>query len=593
MQHQSTRRTFKKRPLASLIALSLMVAGSAASNQAMAQAAPTGFCNSGVITDSVDVNSNLSTSADCTIQNEGDVIVEGANLTNTAPNTLTNDNLLISYGVEVNSQITNQGNLVNNDTLVLDSYFGSSKLDNQAGAILTNNGGLVGYAYETGTNTLTNSGTLTNNEFVGLYAYGGGTNTVVNTESGLIENNGGLIREAIGLGATNTLTNQGTLINSGNENPDEPFFAGSMLVNSAGYGGHSTLTNTETGVLVNEGLLINTTTNVDDFEGASPAEFLPQPPLETLVSRADLVNQGTLINFGAIGNGDIPVDGPFVDTSGESTITNQGQLNNYGQIGNAGVIYNEGTLDIKATGSIISVNAEGVPDFGDTLPVELEIQPDFIPELPISQGGKIIQTAGQLIVNGEILGGTVDIQGGSLSGSGDIFAEVTIGENAQVNPGNSPGTLMIADDLILDGTLNTEIVSNTLFDVLEVEGEVALSDTTHFNFLFDLTYDAQDGDTFNFLSASAFDFGIGAEQFDFDNTFNFSASGLASGFNWAVSYIDNSAFLDQHSFLSLSVYEIDTTTPPTTDVTSPTTITLFGLTLTMLGLGARRRKRYA
>ena len=79
----------------------------------------------------------------------------------------------------------------------------------------------------------------------------------------------------------------------------------------------------------------------------------------------------------------------------------------------------------------------------------------------------------------------MDLQSGNLSRSGTITAVViTIGQNATVNPGNSPGTLIMMSNVDFLGTLQTEVVDTTLFDV---QGTVTMADTTAFAFLFDGT----------------------------------------------------------------------------------------------------------
>ena len=125
------------------------------------------------------------------------------------------------------------------------------------------------------------------------------------------------------------------------------------------------------------------------------------------------------------------------------------------------------------------------------------------------------QTGGHTIVDGSLIQNNVDIQAGVLSGSGMIEAStITIGEQAQVNPGNSPGTLIMMADVDFSGTLQTEIFSRSIHDTLDVDGTVSLSETSRFDFLFDSNYMAADGDSFSFFTALDFDFGMGADFFD-------------------------------------------------------------------------------
>jgi hypothetical protein len=166
---------------------------------------------------------------------------------------------------------------------------------------------------------------------------------------------------------------------------------------------------------------------------------------------------------------------------------------------------------------------------------------------------------------------------------------MTIGEDATVKPGNSPGTLIMISDLELLGTLQTEIVSSIMgdYDVLEVQGNVTFSDTSAFDFLFDDSYMAVDGDSFDFLSAFTFDFGSFNNFDDWFNPTNFSVTNLAAGFGWSVSYTDS--FDDQTSnYLSLNILADDSYPNA---VSAPATVGLFGLALTLMGWGGRRRSK--
>lgn len=51
----------------------------------------------------------------------------------------------------------------------------------------------------------------------------------------------------------------------------------------------------------------------------------------------------------------------------------------------------------------------------------------------------------------------IDIQGGTLNGSGTISGPVLLGTAAALNPGNSPGTLTINGNLTSSGKMIFEI----------------------------------------------------------------------------------------------------------------------------------------
>jgi hypothetical protein len=278
------------------------------------------------------------------------------------------------------------------------------------------------------------------------------------------------------------------------------------------------------------------------------------------------INSGTLNNNGALTNlGQLTNDlGGALTNNG--ALTNAAELNNIGTLTNSfdgnmsnyGTLTNEGTLTINGT-----LN-------------------NFI---------TFIQTAGSNIVNGTISGvGTLDYQGGSLSGSGTIAAsKITIGEEATVKPGNSSGTLIMISDVELSGTLETEIYSNSLFDVLEVQGNVKLSDKSAFDFLFDEHFTPTVGDSFDFLSAFTFDFGSFNDFENWFNLANFSVTNLATDFAWSVSYTVSLQDQTPH-YLSLNIIADGSVVNPN-PVSGPGTLGLFFLSLALIGWGSRRAKR--
>jgi hypothetical protein len=236
----------------------------------------------------------------------------------------------------------------------------------------------------------------------------------------------------------------------------------------------------------------------------------------------------------------------------DGTLNNNGTLNNKGKLNNSGTFYTYLGKSVKGSGTYR-------------------------------------QTAGATIINGTMTQASVYINGGSLSGAGTIQAsKITIGEKATVKPGNSPGTLIMISDVDLLGNLETEIFSNSLFDVFEVHGHVTLSDTSAFHFLFDDLFTAIAGDSFDFLSAFTFGFGS-FDNFDdwFDPT-NFRVTNLAEGFVWSVSY--NDSFDAQTSnYLSLNILADGFDGNPNS-VSGPDTLGLLGLSLALIGWGSRRAK---
>ncbi len=110
--------------------------------------------------------------------------------------------------------------------------------------------------------------------------------------------------------------------------------------------------------------------------------------------------------------------------------------------GNSNEFVNKGTLRASGTGGIDLFGPwgrnEGLVEIGSTSQLS-------------SLGGNYIQTGGETIVNGDLTASgfsDVDIQGGTLSGTGTITADVTmVQSNAVLSPGNSPGILTIDGDL--------------------------------------------------------------------------------------------------------------------------------------------------
>jgi hypothetical protein len=524
-----------------------------------------------------------------------------SNLTNAAGATLTNTGLIANdshYGGT--SNLTNSGTLSNSGTFTYDSVeetstsgglYNSSEdegststFTNAAGAMLTNTGLMVNESYNGGASNLTNSGTLANSgtytydsaekasSYGGLYnnSYDEGSTSTLTNAAGATLTNTGLMVNDSAYYSSSTLNNSGTLTNEGELHNDSYSYSDSKLTNSGSlanngflsnfsdYSGTSTLTNKAGAELTNKAYA--TLDNVSGYNYGGGTSTLSN--VGTLTNDGYLtnysVNGGTskLDNLGSLtNNGDLTNS---ISDGGNSTLSNSGILTNNGTIYNYGSIINSGTFDLSS-GSYMD------------------------------NSGSFTQTAGTTIVNGGIYSsGSLDFQGGSLSGSGTIEAEsITIGEDATVKPGNSPGTLIMISDLELFGTLQTEIVSSIMgdYDVLKVQGTITLSDDSLFDFFFDDSYVETDGDSFDFLTA--FDFVFGSAT-DFDTWFdrsNFSITGLAAGFGWTVTN-------QNPNYLSLDIFLDGTVVNPDPNaVSAPGTLGLFGLSLALLGWSSRRRTK--
>ena len=113
----------------------------------------------------------------------------------------------------------------------------------------------------------------------------------------------------------------------------------------------------------------------------------------------------------------------------------------------AGDFANAGAMDIGA-GSTFQVGPNGSP-------------------------GKYTQTGGSTKLNGTLTAGTMDIEGGSFSGSGTLNADLLV--KGTLSPGNSPGTMTVYGDYEQDasGTLAIE-VAMALADLVNVHGDITL-----------------------------------------------------------------------------------------------------------------------
>lgn len=322
--------------------------------------------------------------------------------------------------------------------------------------------------------TLNNSGALSNG-------------TLDDNFGALINAVGGTLGNSGYLGNFGGLSNSGSLTDSGN------------LTNF----GTGTLTNLGTGALVYSGLLRN--------EGALDNKG----NLTSFDAIGTLDNYGTLTNYGT---GTLTYGGYLGNNQG-ANLDNYGNLTSFGIYGtlvNDGNLTNYGTL---STGGLLANNAGAILTNSGALSNTGSIV----------GAGAYIQTGGQTVNNGSLSQASVQINGGSLSGAGTITAaEVIIGSEASVNPGNSPGTLTINGDFFSSGNLIFEIAGPGLYDVLDINGDAFFTGgIIEFSFV---NFNASVGDYWDFLFADSI---TGWESLDF--AFNGLGKGLAGSF----SNIDN------------------------------------------------------
>lgn len=181
-----------------------------------------------------------------------------------------------------------------------------------------------------------------------------------------------------------------------------------------------------------------------------------------------------------------------------------GTFNNSSVLASAAQINNAGTFNIDAGASVTGIS--GVM-------------------------GTYTQTAGLTKVNGSLAATTIDIQGGSLMGSGTISGPVFLGAAAIVNPGNSPGTLTINGNLTSSGNLIFEIagLGAGQYDELKINGAALFSGGT-------LEFDFLPG--FNAAVGNSWDF-LFADSYSGQNNLSYIFNGLAPGLQGNVSFNTN------------------------------------------------------
>jgi hypothetical protein len=413
-------------------------------------------------------NGNLSNEgtldnyATLTIQYGGELI-NYWKLYNSSSGTLTNAGILNNTGLYLINDgtlnngiengggwLSNRGVLENNGTLnnqyssTLVNYerlnnFGT--LTNYSGTLTNNSGGTLAN-WDTLTNQglldnygkLINNGTLTNNSGGTLTSYGALDNygTLNNRVARL--NNWGTLDNYFLLRNSNTamLYNYGTLNNDGMLWNDT---SQSYLINT--YGGklnnYGSLNNGFDARLYNSGELNNLGTLTNWSGNLGNDGTLNNSG--TLNNYKNIYNTGTVNNSGNLWNFD-KLDNPgTLNNSG--TLTNLGTLTNQwggtltnnsgGTLNNSGTLTNQwvatltnqygGTLNNSGT---LTNNSGGTLDNNGTLNNSGTLTNDGI--LTGTLTGTYIQSAGQTINNGSMSQITIIIDGGNLSGSGNLSA---------------------------------------------------------------------------------------------------------------------------------------------------------------------------
>ncbi|HIM39405.1 MAG TPA: hypothetical protein EYM37_05630 [Methylophaga aminisulfidivorans] len=220
----------------------------------------------------------------------------------------------------------------------------------------------------------------------------------------------------------------------------------------------------------------------------------------SLTNTGEIENDGQLIMAGSVNNqGKIINNSQFTNNSFVFTntgeITNNADLNNNYRIINKGLITNSGVFSTSNTlrnyNEVINNNV--MTNSGDVT---------IYTKGSVTGEGSYTQTSGQTINNGVMTQTSVNIKGGSLSGTGTINSNVTVNgssyENyASLTAGNSIGTMIINGNYT-QGEFGSMVVEfdETHSDLLDVSGIASLAGVLSFEFIGD---DVTEG-TFNFLT---------------------------------------------------------------------------------------------
>jgi hypothetical protein len=368
---------------------------------------------------------------------ESTVIGTGATLS--FSDNQTPGNVTVTNGGTLNSlagaTLVNSGalDISNGGTLGLRT---GSLFDNSAGTVNNNAGGVIDAEIDlalAGTVNL-NSGSTLNSSAILTNQIGriqANSGAIVNQTGGTLLNLGTIDNQSGG-----SLTNQsgGSLLNIGTLSTQ----AGATLTNEGTLNNNNTINNG--GTFDNNDFLTNAVTIVNLGSG-------------TLNNNSSLANNGTLTNSasGALNNSGILTNTGSIANAG--TLTNQtgGTLSSFTTFTNTGNFNNDGTFDNNGTltsdGTIVNTGAFGVAG-------------------TVAGTGSFTQTAGSLIVNGTMTQGSLSITGGTVGGGGTINGNLAVSAGGAIGPGNSPGTLTINGDLIID----TGVLSLEQGDILNVSG---------------------------------------------------------------------------------------------------------------------------
>jgi fibronectin-binding autotransporter adhesin len=363
----------------------------------------------------------------------------------------------------LNGPVANSGTITLNGT-----SSGSAELSQAAGGTLNLAGfnatirSLAGAgAVQLGSGNLSLSGNGISTTFSGVISGSGnltklGTGTLTlsgaNSFTGLTTINLGSISLATGASLAGAVQNNATFINAGSvagqvTNAGSLISAGTLaggLVNNAG--ASASLANTVNGAITNSGTITLTA-------GLSGSPSFTQSTGASLNLAGFSATLGSIAGTGAIqlGSGTLTAGASGASTSFDGVISGSGTFNKAGS----------GTLTLGGSNTAES-------NFTGTVNVN----------------------AGSLVLNGQfgdVVANSANLtlaNGATLGGSGSFLGNLSLGAGAILGPGNSPATIAIGGNLLLDSAsvLNFElaqpgVVGSGINDLITVGGNLTLDGT--------------------------------------------------------------------------------------------------------------------
>jgi hypothetical protein len=273
----------------------------------------------------------------------------------------------------------------------------------------------------------------------------------------LVNSSGSLI--SFGLATSlprSNLDNEGTLLNTGPRTKIQ-LITGSLT----NHGGSASLTNEQGAILWNSG---------ENIENSGGAIFTNTGQGTTLEILNQVGRSGSFLNTGN-GTRLRNVDNAVIINKGEIRNESGAIIDNEASIVSDGLIENFGQFNIAATGTVTG-------------------------------SGAYKQQNGETRVEGSMVQGGVRIEGGVISGIGNVTSTnepLYVGPGATIEPGGSLGTLSIFGGLTCDGCLMDIEIGLAGVDLLDITGAATfLGGDIIFSFIDDIP---QVDDIFTFLSA--------------------------------------------------------------------------------------------